>query len=234
VIEGNNLEVLATLPDESVTLIYIDPPFNTGREQSRSKVTSVLAADDSTKGLVGFKGKSYERTRSDLMKYDDRFDDYWAFLEPRLREAWRLLTDDGTLYLHLDYREAHYAKVMLDALFGRDSFINELIWAYDYGAKAKGRWPAKHDTILVYVKNPKSYYSPPMCGGTPSSRPQAKRRLVTPHKNLKVFCAASFRLPVARVTPCSTSLPAVARQELLLQPWAATLLSLIKTRKRSP
>ena len=186
-IEGNNLEVLATLPDESVTLIYIDPPFNTGREQSRSKVTSVLAADDSTKGLVGFKGKSYERTRSDLMKYDDRFDDYWAFLEPRLREAWRLLADDGTLYLHLDYREAHYAKVMLDALFGRDSFINELIWAYDYGAKAKGRWPAKHDTILVYVKNPKRYYfnsdevdrEPYMAPGLVTAEKAAKGKLPT-------------------------------------------------------
>ena len=186
-IEGNNLEVLATLPDESVTLIYIDPPFNTGREQSRSKVTSVLAADDSTKGLVGFKGKSYERTRSDLMKYDDRFDDYWAFLEPRLREAWRLLADDGTLYLHLDYREAHYAKVMLDALFGRDSFINELIWAYDYGAKAKGRWPAKHDTILVYVKNPKNYYfnsdevdrEPYMAPGLVTAEKAAKGKLPT-------------------------------------------------------
>jgi site-specific DNA-methyltransferase (adenine-specific) len=182
IIEGNNLDVLATLPDESVTLIYIDPPFNTGREQTRSKVTSVLAADDSTKGLVGFKGKSYERTRSDLMRYDDRFDDYWAFLEPRLREAWRLLADDGTLYLHLDYREAHYAKVMLDALFGRDSFINELIWAYDYGAKAKGRWPAKHDTILVYVKNPKNYY---FNSEEVDREPYMAPGLVTPEKAAK-------------------------------------------------
>ena len=182
IIEGNNLEVLATLPDESITLIYIDPPFNTGREQSRSKVTSVLAKDDSTSSLVGFKGKSYERTRSDLMKYDDRFDDYWAFLEPRLREAWRLLADEGTLYLHLDYREAHYAKVMLDALFGRDSFINELIWAYDYGAKAKGRWPAKHDTILVYVKNPKNYY---FNSEEVDREPYMAPGLVTPEKAAK-------------------------------------------------
>lgn len=158
VIHGNNMDVLATLPDESVTLIYIDPPFNTGREQTRSKVTSTPAAEDSTSGLLGFKGKSYERTRSELMKYDDRFEDYWAFLEPRLREAWRLLADDGTLYVHLDFREAHYAKVLLDALFGRDCFLNEIIWAYDYGGKSKNKWPAKHDTILVYVKNPKNYY----------------------------------------------------------------------------
>ena len=92
-----------------------------------------------------------------LRTYDDRFDDYGAFLMPRLEEAWRLLADDGTLYLHLDYREAHYAKVMLDAVFGRDCFLNELIWAYDYGAKSRRRWPTKHDTILVYVKNPREY-----------------------------------------------------------------------------
>jgi site-specific DNA-methyltransferase (adenine-specific) len=157
IIQGDNLAVLATLADASVTLIYIDPPFNTGREQTRARTTSVLAAADSTTALTGFKGKSYERTRSDLMRYDDRFDDYWSFLEPRLREAWRLLADDGTLYLHLDYREAHYAKVMLDALFGRESFLNEIIWAYDYGAKPKTKWPAKHDNILFYVKDPAQY-----------------------------------------------------------------------------
>jgi DNA modification methylase len=106
----------------------------------------------------GFHGRDYERLRGDLRAYDDRFDDYWGFLEPRLEEAWRLLADDGTLYLHLDYREAHYAKVLLDALFGRDRFLNELIWAYDYGAKTRKRWPTKHDTILVYVKDPGRYW----------------------------------------------------------------------------
>jgi site-specific DNA-methyltransferase (adenine-specific) len=179
VIHGNNIDVLATLPDESVTLIYIDPPFNTGREQTRSKVTSTPAAEDSTSGLLGFKGKSYERTRSELMKYDDRFEDYWAFLEPRLREAWRLLADDGTLYVHLDFREAHYAKVLLDALFGRDCFLNEIIWAYDYGGKSKNKWPAKHDTILVYVKNPKNYY---FNSDAVDREPYMAPGLVTPEK----------------------------------------------------
>lgn len=102
----------------------------------------------------GFHGHRYERVRELLHTYDDRFDDYGDFLVPRLEEAWRLLADDGTLYLHLDYREAHYAKVMLDAVFGRDRFLNEIIWAYDYGAKPRTRWPTKHDTILVYAKNP--------------------------------------------------------------------------------
>ncbi|WP_217180838.1 site-specific DNA-methyltransferase [Streptomyces sp. AC495_CC817] len=105
----------------------------------------------------GFHGHAYERVRGMLRTYDDRFDDYGSFLMPRLEEAWRLLSDEGTLYLHLDYREAHYAKVMLDAVFGRDCFLNELIWAYDYGAKSRRRWPTKHDTILVYVKNPRTY-----------------------------------------------------------------------------
>ncbi len=102
----------------------------------------------------GVDGHQYERVRGMLRSYDDSFDDYGDFLMPRLEEAWRLLAEDGTLYLHLDYREAHYAKVMLDAVFGRDCFLNELIWAYDYGAKSRRRWPTKHDTILVYVKTP--------------------------------------------------------------------------------
>jgi site-specific DNA-methyltransferase (adenine-specific) len=93
-----------------------------------------------------------------LYGYDDAFEDYWEFLQPRLVEAHRVLTDSGTLYLHLDYREAHYAKVALDAMFGRESFLNEIIWAYDYGAKSTTRWPTKHDTILVYVKNPARYF----------------------------------------------------------------------------
>ncbi|HAM27677.1 MAG TPA: site-specific DNA-methyltransferase [Microbacteriaceae bacterium] len=155
VILGDNLEVAAGLPDGAFTLIYLDPPFNTGRSQARQSTTSVRSADGP---IRGFKGQQYERIRGDLMSYDDRFEDYWSFLEPRLAEAWRLLADDGTLYLHLDFREAHYAKVLLDALFGRESFLNEIIWAYDYGAKSKSKWPTKHDTILVYVKNPQRYH----------------------------------------------------------------------------
>ncbi len=152
---ADNLEVLPRFVDESFTVIYLDPPFNTGRSQARQSTTSTRNASGS---VTGFKGQQYDRIKGDLLRYDDRFDDYWGFLEPRIVEAWRLLADDGTLYLHLDYREAHYAKVLLDALFGRDSFLNEIIWAYDYGAKSKNRWPTKHDTILVYVKNPKAFH----------------------------------------------------------------------------
>ena len=155
VIHSDNLTALQSIPDESIQLIYVDPPFNTGRQQTRG--TSVTTRTE-TGNRIGFKGKKYEIVRETVLSYDDDFADYWSFLEPRLEQAWRLLKDTGTLYLHLDYREAHYAKVLLDALFGRECFLNEIIWAYDYGGKAKSRWPAKHDTILVYVKNPETYY----------------------------------------------------------------------------
>src|SRR5690606_9870622 len=135
IIEGDNLAAAATLASGSFTLVYLDPPFNTGRAQERQVVTARRVASD-REIRHGFHGHAYERVRGMLRAYDDRFDDYGRFLLPRLEEAWRLLADDGTLYLHLDYREAHYAKVMLDAVFGRDCFLNELIWAYDYGAKS--------------------------------------------------------------------------------------------------
>jgi site-specific DNA-methyltransferase (adenine-specific) len=152
---GDNLTALKLIPDSSVQLIYIDPPFNTGREQQRSKVTTMRNNEGNR---IGFKGERYETVKSTVLSYDDQFANYWGFLEPRIEEAFRVLVNSGTLYLHLDYREAHYAKVLLDALFGPECFLNEIIWAYDYGGKSKSRWPAKHDTILVYVKDPKNYY----------------------------------------------------------------------------
>ncbi|MGV8858253.1 DNA-methyltransferase [Rhodoglobus sp.] len=155
VVQGDNLPAIAALPDESFRLIYIDPPFNTGRTQRRQALTTQRSAEGAR---TGFGGNTYDTIKGVLYSYDDTFADYWEFLEPRLQEAWRLLDDRGTLYLHLDYREVHYAKVALDALFGRESFLNEIIWAYDYGARATKKWPSKHDTILVYVKNPKNYY----------------------------------------------------------------------------
>ena len=130
VIEGDNLAVLPGLPDGSFQIVYLDPPFNTGRRQSR---TPLRATRTPSGGRIGFAGQSYEVVKGITTSYDDDFADYWAFLEPRLEEAWRLLDQSGTLYLHLDYREVHYAKVLLDALFGRDCFLNEIVWAYDYG-----------------------------------------------------------------------------------------------------
>ena len=180
---SDNLPLLQGLPDGSMTLVYIDPPFNTGRRQQRQ----TLKTRRSTSGdRIGFKGATYETTKGALSAYDDVFGDYWAFLEPRLEEAWRLLADDGTLYLHLDYREVHYAKVVLDGLFGRDCFLNEIIWAYDYGARARNRWPTKHDNILVYVKNPNAYY---FDNTSVDREPYMAPGLVTPEK------AARGKLP---------------------------------------
>ncbi|RII97351.1 site-specific DNA-methyltransferase [Clavibacter michiganensis] len=242
-IHAENLEAVRALPDGAFQLIYLDPPFNTGRTQERQNLTvtrspdpaadrdasaeSVAAASPATEAesaadadpatdaesgthpattldgavapaldgaaahapgtaldtaaepatpvalaaastatpepvrppgaRLGFHGRSYDSVKGMLYGFDDSFADYWDFLEPRLIEAWRLLDPTGTLYLHLDYREVHYAKVVLDALFGRRSFLNEIVWAYDYGAKSRRRWPAKHDTILVYVKDPIRY-----------------------------------------------------------------------------
>ena len=176
VIQADNLSALKTIPDASVQLIYIDPPFNTGRKQTRGASTTKRSE---TGGRVGFKGLRYETIRETVLSYDDEFADYWAFLEPRLEEAWRILNESGTLYLHLDYRESHYAKVLLDALFGRECFLNEIIWAYDYGAKSKSRWPSKHDTILVYVKNPTEYY---FDSSAVDREPYMAPGLVTPEK----------------------------------------------------
>jgi len=176
VIAGDNLPVLAGLPDASFRLVYLDPPFNTGRSQQRQTLTTKRST---TGTRTGFQGRSYESIKGTLYSYDDSFADYWEFLEPRLIEAWRLLDERGTLYLHLDYREVHYAKVVLDALFGRECFLNEIIWAYDYGARATKKWPSKHDTILVYVKNPAEYY---FDNAAVDREPYMAPGLVTPEK----------------------------------------------------
>ena len=155
VILGDNAKVLPALPDGAFQLIYVDPPFNTGKAQHRRTFSTTRSE---TALRRGFGGRTYEAVETGHLSYLDSFDDYQAFIAPRLEEARRLLAPDGTLYFHIDYREAHYCKVLLDRIFGRDCFLNEIIWAYDYGGKPKRRWPAKHDTILVYVRDPDSYY----------------------------------------------------------------------------
>jgi len=151
---GDNLEVLKSLKDETVDLIYIDPPFNTGKKQARKQIRVAL---DENGDRVGFGGNRYQTTVIGERAYRDYFDDYLSFLEPRLEEAYRALKADGSLYFHIDYREVHYCKILLDEIFGRDSFLNEIIWAYDFGGRSKTRWPAKHDNILYYVKDPEKY-----------------------------------------------------------------------------
>jgi site-specific DNA-methyltransferase (adenine-specific) len=155
-VHGDNLELLRRLPDGAFDLVYADPPFNTGRARSHARLTVVADAEGGTR--TGFGGRRYRAQAGDPIAYADAFDDYVGFLAPRLREIHRVLADHGTLYLHLDPREAHYVKVHLDGLFGRACFLNEIVWAYDFGGRSKRRWPAKHDTILVYVKDPERYH----------------------------------------------------------------------------
>ena len=158
IVQGDNLEVLRGMEAESVELIYVDPPFNTGRKQARMQLKTVR---DENGDRVGFGGRRY---RTEVVKdgdaagsYGDRFDDFIGFLRPRMEEARRVLTATGSLFLHIDYREVHYCKVMLDEVFGGECFQNEIIWAYDYGARSKTRWPAKHDNILWYTKDPERF-----------------------------------------------------------------------------
>jgi site-specific DNA-methyltransferase (adenine-specific) len=151
---GENLEILQSLPSDSIQLIYIDPPFNTGRMQSRQQLRTV----ESDQGdRTGFQGKRYTTEVLGEQGYRDQFDDYLAFLEPRLRESHRLLAPNGSIYFHIDYREVHYCKILLDQIFGREAFLNEIIWAYDFGGRSRKRWPAKHDNILWYAKDPEYY-----------------------------------------------------------------------------
>ena len=151
---ADNLTVLRGLPSGSVDLIYIDPPFNTGRLQSLDRIRTVRSDEGDR---TGFAGRRYATEKLGSQAYADIFDDYLAFLEPRLREAHRVLAPHGSLYFHIDYREVHYCKVLLDGIFGRDAFLNEIIWAYDYGARTRRKWPAKHDNILLYVRDPGNY-----------------------------------------------------------------------------
>src|SRR4051794_35791888 len=151
VIEGDCGTVLEALPANAFDMVYIDPPFNTGKRQT---LRSIRANRDEAAGTAGFGGRRYSREVLSALSYEDSFDDFIEFIAPRLVRARELLADHGTLYFHIDYREAHYCKVLLDQVFGRECFLNEIIWAYDYGARTNRRWPAKHDTILVYVKDP--------------------------------------------------------------------------------
>lgn len=147
---------LPAYPDGSFRLIYIDPPFNSGKRQTRRALETVADADGGDR--TGFGGRRYRSRLLSELSYEDSFGDYLGFLAPALEQARRLLDERGTLYVHLDYREAHYVKLALDEIFGRECFLNEIVWAYDFGGRSKRRWPAKHDTILVYVKDPKRYY----------------------------------------------------------------------------
>ncbi len=154
IVLGDCLDVLRDLDDGVARLVYLDPPFNTGKVQERTRLRTVRDADGDR---VGFKGERYRTEVLGNSAWDDVYDDYLGFLAPRLEQARRVLTPDGSLFFHIDPREAHYCKVLLDGLFGRASFINEIVWAYDYGARSRTRWPAKHDVIFWYARDPSNY-----------------------------------------------------------------------------
>jgi site-specific DNA-methyltransferase (adenine-specific) len=176
IVLGDSLQVLPTLADEAFQMIYIDPPFNTGKKQTRRMLTTQA---HETGDRVGFGGRRYASRLLAESSYLDEFADYLAFLEPRLVEGRRVLAATGTLYFHIDYREAHYCKLLLDEVFGRENFLNEIIWAYDYGARSKKRWPAKHDTILVYAKDAEHYH---FDSAEVDREPYMAPGLVTPEK----------------------------------------------------
>ncbi len=183
IILGENLQTLPRLRDGFFQLIYIDPPFNTGHVQRRRTLRTV---PDEHGDRTGFKGRRYATRLLGESSYEDAFEDYSAFLAPRLEHAHRLLAREGTLDLHVDYREANYCKLLLDEIFGRACFLNEIVWAYDYGARSKRRWPAKHDTILVYVRDPGAYF---FDADAVDREPYMAPGLVTPEK------AARGKLP---------------------------------------
>ena len=229
---GDNLDVLPGFADETFQLAYLDPPFNTGKLADAADASR--RAPDENGDRNGFGGRRYATRLLAESSYRDSFDDYLGFLEPRLREVRRVLDPTGTLYFHIDYREAHYCKLLLDELFGRDSFLNEIVWAYDYGARTKRRWPAKHDTILVYVKDPARVLlrrrggrpravhgararrageggarkaARPTCGGTRSSRRPGGRRPATRRRSPRACCAGWCRRPRDPATGASIRSP---------------------------
>jgi len=197
IVLADNLRVLAETPDESVDLIYVDPPFNTGRRQTLTSIRSVR--DEAQGDRQGFQGRRYRTLHLGTSSYLDIFDDYLEFLEPRLKEFERVLKPTGTLYVHLDFREVHYCKIVLDAIFGRASFLNEVIWAYDYGGRTTKRWPPKHDNILVYVKDPRHYYFdadaaeriPYMAPGLVGPEKAARGKRLTDARRIPPGCAVS-------------------------------------------
>lgn len=152
IIHADNLKALSLLPEKFARLVYIDPPFNTGKTQKRDRMKVRPGTQ-----REGFGGRRYDVEHIESSSYKDEFEDFEQFLMPRIEASLRCITDDGSLFVHLDYREVHYIKVALDRLLGRERFVNEIVWSYDYGGRPKNRWPNKHDTILWYVMDPENY-----------------------------------------------------------------------------
>ena len=156
IILGDCLEELPKLPDKFASLIVIDPPYNSNKVQKRQRIKTIQV--DNGGDRIGFGGKQFKTVKlAGTPSYNDKFDNFQEFLMPRIRASLHCLKDNASIFIFLDWREVHYIKVAMDALLGRDHFMNELIWCFDYGAKPKKFWPRKHNTILWYVLDPKNY-----------------------------------------------------------------------------
>jgi len=158
IILGENSKVIPDLPKCSCSLIYIDPPFNSGKVQYRDVVSVARAGGVGDR--IGFGDKRYKVLSSHMNvgSFNDSFNDYEHWLVSRIEAAIDCLTDNGSLIVHQDCWEVHYIKVALDKLFGsRDHFINEIIRSYDYGGKSRKRWPRGHENLLWYAVNPRDF-----------------------------------------------------------------------------
>jgi site-specific DNA-methyltransferase (adenine-specific) len=150
IVLGEALDVLRRLPGESVDMVYIDPPFGTGQVQRLTSIRTGVGAS----WRKGFRDRTYRWDAVSVREYRDdlSFEEYLAFLHTHLVELHRVLRPTGSLHLHLDFHAVHHARLILDEVFGPDRFLNEIIWAYDYGGRPRNKWPRKHDNILWYAK----------------------------------------------------------------------------------
>ena len=144
------LPVLRQLPEACVDLVYIDPPFATGQVRRLQSIRTGRG----TRVRRDFAGRTYQwEVVTDLSFRDDMpLPAYLAFLRQHLAEAHRVLKETGSIYLHLDFHAVHHARLIMDEIFGADRFLNEIIWAYDYGGRPRDRWPRKHDNSLWYAR----------------------------------------------------------------------------------
>jgi len=138
-LQGDALEVTRALDPDSVDLVYLDPPFFTGRR------------------LVGAK-RGGRKAAAFADQWHGDLDAYLAWLELRCAALREVLAPTGSIYVHLDWHAVHYAKVMLDRVFGQDAFLNEIVWLYGLGGSSPRRWPRKHDTLLWYARGPDGQY----------------------------------------------------------------------------
>jgi DNA modification methylase len=138
----DNLERLRELPDESVDLVYLDPPFFSNRNYE------VIWGDE-----------------AEVRSFEDRWEGgiqvYINWMQERMEELHRVLKDTGSLYLHCDWHAAHYLKVMLDKIFDSSNFINEIIWRRTGAHNKRGRYGPIHDTILFYRKGSEATWNHP-------------------------------------------------------------------------